>query len=93
MTVCGIRLGLPCNLGIPYLLALTAGAFVLSGLFQPFMEIYRFYTSLFCLSDQATERRLLLHSIATGVGIPALHRERLTPRMADTTVDFNITIF
>ena len=33
-----LRLRLPCNLGIHYLLALTAPAFAVSGRFQPFLE-------------------------------------------------------
>ena len=33
-----LRLSLQCNLGIHYLLALTAPAFAVSGRFQPFLE-------------------------------------------------------
>ena len=47
-----LRLRLPCNLGIYYLLALTAPAFAVSGRFQPFLEIWGCsLLSLACLSQ------------------------------------------
>ena len=54
-----LHLRLPCNLGIYYLLALTAPAFAVSGRFQPFLDSWGCsLLSLACLSHYAYQLQM-----------------------------------
>ena len=83
--VTSLRLRLPCNLGIHYLLALTAHCVCCFWAFPALLRELGVFPSLFGSSEQAPERRLRLQSVATRRASLPCTVDVSRPRTRDTT--------